>query len=90
MGFKRGDIVYHGWSDGRYYITEVTECTKDWIKGMHCLWIKQEKFQFEDNYQNNIGNEIRLATNEEIGWFNECVKNRKYMPFNNKQYYEIY
>jgi hypothetical protein len=90
MKFKKGDIIYHGWDFGNHYITEVKEWNEGWIRGNHCLWIDQENFKFEDNYQNNIGHIIRLATFDEIQWFNECIRNKSYVPFTNKQNYEIY
>lgn len=90
MEFKKGDIIYHGWDKGYHYITKISTPPKHWIEGNHCLYIEKERFDFNQSYTNSVGNIIRLATNNEIYWFNECIKNKKYIPFNNEQNYEIY
>jgi len=91
MKFKKGDIIYHGWDEGFHYITENKDSTDSWVHGKYCLKVEKEEFDILDlNYQNNIGHIIRLATFDEIQWFNECIRNKSYVPFTNKQNYEIY
>lgn len=90
---KKGDIVVNRHGLDYRYIFVFDSFGKTWVKGTHILNVYHKEFIKDYNYSNGIGVEVRLATPEEKLWFETCLAQNRYIPFEKINYqpqYEIY
>jgi len=93
---EKGDIVVNEHSGDYKYITKLSTLNgRNDVEGGSFIRVKENSFENGYNYNNGKGKGIRLATPEEILWYNECVKKNKFIPFSKinldfTPQYEIY
>jgi len=92
---RSGDIVVNEHPGDYKYITKLSVVNGNEVRGKSFIRVKELNFENNYSYNNNMGKGVRLATPEEILWYNECVKEKKFIPFSKinldfSPQYEIY
>lgn len=93
---KKGDIIVNEHPGDYKYITKLSKLNGNTdVEGCSFIRVKENSFENGYNYSNGKGKDIRLATPEEILWYNECVNKNKFIPFSKinldfTPQYEIY